>query len=297
MELSNVCGLINMGNTCFLNSALQLLVSCNVLTKYILNNNFKSSFIQIYKRFLNNYMNNDRFSPSELIQKINEKNDFFKDGKQHDSHEFLIILIDILEEEFNLEYKSSGKKIVGIELNKLFNTIFGTKLASIIICDETNEKSKSKSKERILSLPIPKKIKLNLQVCMKHFLEVEELTDDNKWYSEKNNKKYDALKQLYIKSYPKYLIIHLKRFSYHDNSGSSKNNSEVEMNQCMKLKNNNYSLRAIIIHSGSTNGGHYISIVNKNNQWYLCNDSNITKIQNIDKYINIGYIYLFVKNK
>ena len=37
MDLSKIQGFDNMGNTCYMNASLQLLVRCSAFTKYILN--------------------------------------------------------------------------------------------------------------------------------------------------------------------------------------------------------------------------------------------------------------------
>ena len=69
------------------------------------------------------------------------------------------------------------------------------------------------------------------------------------------------------------------------------------MKEKINLKNDNFMLRAIVYHMGNTGGGHYISLVNKNNKWMLCNDSSISEISDISNYINKGYIYLYAKDK
>ena len=48
---------------------------------------------------------------------------------------------------------------------------------------------------------------------------------------------------------------------------------------------------------GNTGGGHYISFVNRNGEWYCCNDDRISKENNIDKYINNSYMYFYVRVK
>ena len=49
--MDKLCGLNNIGNTCYLNSALQLLINCTVLSKFMLSFNFKSEKFQ-YEQIL-----------------------------------------------------------------------------------------------------------------------------------------------------------------------------------------------------------------------------------------------------
>ena len=71
----------------------------------------------------------------------------------------------------------------------------------------------------------------------------------------------------------------------------------MKINENIILNKDNYKLRSIVFHMGNTGGGHYISLVNKNNKWLLCNDSVISEISNISDYLNKGYIYLYAKEK
>ena len=123
---------------------------------------------------------------------------------------------------------------------------------------------------------------------------VEALKNDNQWKSDKFNKKYDAYKRLIVKRFPKYLIIHLKRFSY--NRYGSKKSYSIDFSEKIQLKNNKYELRGMIKHMGSVGGGHYISIIKKDGEWFTFNDNIVSKT-NIDQYINNSYIYLYSRIK
>ena len=296
MNDSNICGLNNIGNTCFMNSALQLIVNCTVLTKFILNSNFNNDKLNCYKKFLTDYYSNDVITPNTIKNMVASENNIFSGYCQHDAHEFLITLLDIIHEELKNEYKKHPEEILGISTDKFIDVIFDTNITSIIYCDEIDHKSKTKIGEKILSLAIPDtKSEISLEDCMNKFSEIDKLSGDSKWFYDKNNKYYDAYKRLYIKSYSKYLIIQLKRFNYIN--GSRKNNTPVKMNYNIDIKNDSFTLRSIVFHMGGAGGGHYVSLINKNDVWYLCNDSSISKINNIDNYIQQGYIYLYVRSK
>jgi len=295
MDQSNICGLNNIGNTCFMNSALQLIVNCTVLTKFILNNNFSSKKLNCYKKFLVDYLSNNVITPNTVKQMVSDENSIFAGFQQQDAHEFLITLIDIIYDELRKEFKDKDDNILGIKNNKLIDVIFDTNITSIIYCDTISEKSKTRIGEKILSLSIPKKKNITLNDCIEKFTEIEKLSGDCQWLNDKDKKYYDAYKRLYIKSYPKYLIIHLKRFDF--TFGANKINNSIDMDLNLNLKNENFSLRSIVVHIGNVGGGHYINIVNKNNTWYVCNDSNISKVKDINQFLNKGYIYLYVKNK
>lgn len=295
MDQSNICGLNNIGNTCFMNSALQMLVNCTVLSKFILNNEFKSLKLNCYKKFLADYFSNNVITPLTVKNMVSENNSLFSGFQQQDAHEFLISIIDIIQEEFKKEYKDSSQEILGIKNNKLVDVILDTNITSIIYCEETSDKSKTKIGEKVLSLPIPRKKNISLDDCIEKFTEIEKLSGDSQWLNDKDNNYYDAYKRLYIKSYPKYLIIHLKRFDY--TYGANKISNPIRMNEKIILKNDTYRLRSIVFHMGNVGGGHYINILNKNNKWYVCNDSSVSEINNVNKYLYNGYIYLYAKDK
>ena len=292
--MDQLCGFTNMGNTCYMNAALQIITNSTVLTKIILTNNFKSPKLNTYKKFLQTYKNGQSFRPIEVKHMVGEKDRKFLDNSQHDSHEFLINLMEILEDEFKKEYNENPITIINIPLNEFMSRIFDTNVSSIIYSDETNEKSKTKVGEKILSLPIPKKENVTLNDCIEYYTQIEKLSGDCQWKSEKENKLVDAYKRLYLKSLPKYLLIQLKRFSFF--SFSNKNDVNISVPINLDIRNNSYQLRGIIYHMGSANGGHYVAIINHNDKWYLCDDSNVSEV-NINNYLNKGYTYLFVKNK
>lgn len=292
--MDQLCGFNNMGNTCYMNSALQIIVNSTVLTKVMLSNNFKSSKLNIYKSFLQQYRSGNSYSPKDVKNMVGQKDNKFLDNSQHDSHEFLINLMEILEDEFKNEYKVNEIQILNIPLNNLMSTIFDTSVSSIIYSEETKEKSKTKIGERILSVPIPQKENVTLNDCLDHYTKIEKLTGDSQWRSEKEKKLVDAYKRLQLKSLPKYLLIQLKRFSFF--SYSNKNNTPIDIPINLDLGNSVYNLRGIIYHMGSVNGGHYVSIINHNNKWYLCDDANVSEV-NVNNYLNKGYTYFYVKNK
>ena len=64
-----------------------------------------------------------------------------------------------------------------------------------------------------------------------------------------------------------------------------------------KLKNTDYKLQSINCHIDfNMNTGHYISITNKDNQWYLQNDEQIKKINNtfvLEQIKTKGYFFIY----
>lgn len=110
-------GLTNLGNTCYMNSALQCMRSIKELTIYFLNyfeesqlnkNNIigTGGFLTLaYINFIynmNNIENNrDYFTPSNFKNTIGIIDERYSDNNQQDTHEFMTFLIDSLHEDLN----------------------------------------------------------------------------------------------------------------------------------------------------------------------------------------------------
>jgi ubiquitin carboxyl-terminal hydrolase 20/33 len=136
-------GLANLGNTCYMNAALQAMSNCYIFTSYFLECSQYIQLIQLLKNpngsqidkqeFFStsvsyNYMKLMRqlwlenvtratrdvssITPNELLYAVKSINPMFRGYQQHDSQEFLIFLIEQIHEElkrprFELKPKNS----------------------------------------------------------------------------------------------------------------------------------------------------------------------------------------------
>jgi len=322
------CGLQNLGNTCFMNSAIQCLAHTEQLTSFFLSNNYlddlkKNSkeleFIKSYNELLRYiWFKNALLSPRKFLiisQRLAmEKNLLqFAGFAQNDSIEYLLFLIDSLH--LGLSYKTK-MTIVGdvknerdkhalkaydmwekffkneySELVKIFYGQFLTKIDTFNNDNSIKETNYLYEPFNCLLLDIPNNLNrtITLYDCLNMYCNVEDLVNNNK------------RKQTQFWKLPDILIISFKRF----NEVREKIDDDIlfpidnlDLSRYVNGYNSNkykYELYAVIHHTGNTNGGHYFaSIRNANNNWYIFNDTQIGQCDN-DFLVKFAYCLFYRK--
>ncbi len=120
-----LCGSINLGNTCYLNSSIACLSNCYELTYYFLSKKFKNDINKSNKEGTKGNLANEWYdllkqywktkksygNPSALKKVIGNKINNFKGHNQQDANEFMIYFLDIINEDLNRISKKYYKEI------------------------------------------------------------------------------------------------------------------------------------------------------------------------------------------
>jgi ubiquitin C-terminal hydrolase len=275
-------GLVNLGNTCYLNAGLQMLIQNQDFYEIIKNNN-NTNLLNIVSSFMDDYyLSNKQFtSPSMIKSIVQQKNSIFNGCTQNDAGEFIIYFLDILNDEL-LKNKNS--------LNELFEIQSEISIKCKIRACLNISSHIEKNNFLILNL---NDLTKTLDDCYREYKAKIKLEDDTSYYCEKCKLKRVASKRLEIIKWPKHLIIWLKRFE-HQETRIFKNNNELDIPLEWR---HNYKLQGIVFHSGSLHGGHYVYVGKYNNEWFLYDDNSVSKInQNqLNNFKNYAYILYYIQ--
>jgi len=294
-------GLVNLGNTCFLNSCMQALSHTYELNellsspkcKKIKDKNMVDTIIVNEWNDLRNVMwnNNGTVSPNRFVHFIqqvaeNKKRELFTGWAQNDMPEFLLFIIECIHNSISrkMTMKITGNIENGMdnlavacykmlqstyekeysEIMELFYGIYVSELKSLDMKTSLNVKPENFF---ILDLPIPKK-NCNLYDCFDAFTASEILDGENAWFNEKTKEKQGVKKRIVFWNFPKILILTLQRFSA---DGSRKIQDLIDfpfdnLNLAKYVAGYNpnqyiYDLYAVCNHSGGPMGGHYTAFV------------------------------------
>lgn len=161
-----VRGMVNLGNTCFFNSVMQNLLALDRLKNYLgnLDTSIGPVTISLKKLFSEVKMENrgkNVINPRTLFGDICSKAPQFRGYQQHDSHELLCCLLDVLStEEFDMKKQSRLPQEGGVPHNQnvtFVDAVFGGQISSTVCCVECGHSSTVYEPFLDLSLPVPTK--------------------------------------------------------------------------------------------------------------------------------------------
>lgn len=300
-----ISGLNNLGNTCFLNSTMQVLSHTYELNDFLdnksyvkkLNNKYDSALLLEWDKLRELlWQENCVIQPFKFVSTVQKLahikgQTLFTGFDQNDSSEFLIFVMDCFHNALSREVdmKIEGvvkdekdriavkcyetiKRMYEKDYSEIWKIFYGIHV-SVLEDIETKEViSMTPEPFFIINLPIPSDNKYpSLTDCFDLYVTGEILDGENCVTNEKTGEKIVVRKNIMFWNLPDILVIDIKRF----NSMNKKNQIMVnfpleDLNLSKYIIGYNkdkyvYDLYGVCNHSGSVMGGHYTSFVKNAN--------------------------------
>ncbi|KAH9060963.1 cysteine proteinase [Lactarius vividus] len=304
-------GLINTGNSCFLNSALQCLLHTPPLLHVLISHSphndtqpcrVKSGFcmtcsLKAVMEVAHSRSRRQAFTPYHIANRLQVIASHMRRGRQEDSHEFLRYAIDALQKSCLAGH--SSKVNPKLAETTWVHKIFGGKLRSRVACGECRHNSDTF--DSILDLSVDIHGVDTLRDALRKFTAIDYLKGADKYKCEKCKRHVVASKRFTIHDAPEVLTIHLKRFS----PLGRKMGHPVQYDERLSLAGAvsegqygpSYLLYGVISHAGGgPNSGHYYAHVKASNgQWYEMNDESVTRHPRAPTNMKNAYILFYMQ--
>lgn len=312
---SSLTGLINLGNTCYINTSLQNLIHCtpfiakflevsnNILQRKANSAPISEAFYELLLQIYDNNNQEDYINPGGFVEKFTSLHNQFYGNQEHDTQEFCRFLLQDFNCELNqVTNPSVYKKEMAYDRDKKkmfknYKNDCHTKENSIItdifigyFSFEYNCECgfKEFSFSQFLDLPVQMNSGIHgfdlFQMLQNNFYKKSYVDmGENCRFCKRTSKKEEIMRVAYL---PQVLIISLQRINP---KNGMKNDAPVKFYEGLDLReiidaeisdgsSTKYNLFAVTNHIGEINTGHYFSYIKIDKNWYCFEDSKVYKV-------------------
>lgn len=306
-------GLVNLGATCYMNATLQALYQIQPLTELVgefyHEDYYRAKSIAVeYYNLIQDIKNPEKFKKEYFPRRVYEPEEkfcipVFRDIFQitglaaksihQDATEFLGALLNKLSETDISDIKDRENAI--LQYGEYFTTISAI-FTSYIQSTLRYQGGETKKIEPNVVIGLSITNLDSLEKCLDQYFAQETV----EYKPEGAHMPVEAQKQFSIVDSSPFLFLSLKRFEFGGGVGEKLVNpvsfpcKDLNLNKYFATKHDEfYDLFAIVQHRGALTAGHYTAYVKSNNQWWYCDDINVTnrtveEIDNICKYGSDG---------
>ncbi|CAG9833091.1 unnamed protein product [Diabrotica balteata] len=301
-------GMVNMGNTCYLNSTLQALFHVPAFVNWLMSDKDHTAICQdsgglciicaMRKTLQDSQQRNaNSIRPLLIYNKLRLVCRNLIPGRQEDAHEFLRYLVEAMEKAYLSRFNNYTEFDSKVKETTPLNQILGGYLRSAVRCLKCGHVSTTFQHFQDLLLDIRKA--QTLDEALELYFSREKL-DDESYQCESCQKKVLATKQFSIERTPMVLCIQLKRFSVSNNKITKHINfrQRLDLTKYARHRPNVpliYRLVALVTHMGPTvSCGHYTAVAQApSGNFFQFDDSMVRPISHQAVFNTNAYIMLY----